>query len=270
MILPLIYIVSISLSKDMDIINFGYKLVPVNLDFTSYKYIFSVPVSIINSYMVTISVTVLGTILGVFLCSSLGYVMARKDYRYKKATTFIVFFTLLFNGGLVPWYMLISKYLHLSNTILALILPYAVVTWFVILMKGFLSGISADIVESAKIDGANELFIYFKIILPMSKPAIATISLFYAFQYWNDWWLAMLFIDNKNLFPIQFMLQRIMSNIEFLQSQLVSGLQIDLSSLPTESTRMAMCVLAAGPMLIVFPFFQKYFVKGINMGAIKG
>ncbi|HEY5585973.1 MAG TPA: carbohydrate ABC transporter permease [Ruminiclostridium sp.] len=271
-ILPILYVVAISFSKELDIVTLGYRLIPSNISLKAYEYILRKPTLIINSYTISIIVTVSGTFLSLFLTSMLAYAISRKDYRYRKITSFYIFFTMLFNGGLVPWYILVAKYLHMKDSILALILPYTIAAWFVLLMKGFMGGIPDSIIESAKIDGASEFKAFFKIILPISKPALATVGLFNVLMYWNDWWLGMLFINNEKLVPLQLMLYRIMSNIAFMTSGVASTqvTALNLSDLPNESARMAMCMLAAGPMLFIFPFFQKYFVKGLTLGAVKG
>lgn len=269
-ILPMILVVAISFSNENDIVNYGYRLIPHNFDFSAYSFIFSDASTIIKSYLVTITVTVCGSILGLLMVTSLAYGISRKDFKYRNIISFYVFFTMLFGGGLVPWYILITKYLHIGDSLLVLILPYAVNVWFVMLMKGFLQNISAAIIESAKIDGASELRILFTIIMPISKPALATVGLFYALNYWNDWWLSLLFIDNKNLYPLQFLLYKVLTNIETLSS-MKSSYGIDVrANLPTHAVRMATAILAAGPMLFVFPFFQRYFVKGLTVGAVKG
>ncbi|WP_308635555.1 carbohydrate ABC transporter permease [Paenibacillus silvisoli] len=269
-IFPLLYVVSVSLSYDADISKHGYQLIPERVTLTAYSYLLQNPKLLLQSYFITIVVTALGTALSLLLTSSIAYVMTRKDYRYSQATTFFVFFTLLFNAGLVPSYMIMTNVLHLQDTIGALILPYGVSAWFAMLMKGFMQGLPFEIIESAKIDGATEFGIFVRMILPLSKPALATIGLFYALAFWNDWWLAMLYIQNEKLIPLQFFLNRIMTNIEFLTKNVQAGISVDLSAIPTESSRMAIAILAAGPMLFAFPFFQKYLVKGLTVGAVKG
>lgn len=269
-IIPLLYVVSVSLSYDGDIARNGYKLIPERMTFKAYSYIFQTPKALLQSYFITITVTVLGTILSLILTSSVAYVMTRKDYRYSRITTFFVFFTLLFNAGLVPSYIIATNVLHIQDTIWALILPYGVSAWFTMLMKGFMDSLPFEVVESAKIDGSSELNTFLKIIIPLSKPALATVGLFYALAYWNDWWLAMLYIQDEKLIPLQYYLQRIMSNIEFLTKSVQAGISIDLSEIPAESSRMAIAILAAGPMLFAFPFFQKYLIKGLTVGAVKG
>ncbi|NOU74955.1 ABC transporter permease subunit [Paenibacillus sp. LMG 31458] len=268
---PLLYVISISFSTESDIAKEGYSLIPKTFTTFAYDYLLQSPKQLITGYSVSISVTVLGTALSLLITAMLAYALSRKDFSGANALSFIIFFTLLFNGGLVPWYILIKKYLHIDNSLLALILPYVIMPWHVLLMRGFLSEIPSALIESAKIDGAKEWRIFFQIILPLAKPAMATVGLFIAFIYWNDWWLALLYIDNEKLVPLQYMLYRIMNNIQYLSSHIKPGtVNIDISQFPNETARMAIAILAAGPILIVFPFFQKYFVKGLTVGAVKG
>ncbi|EMS68993.1 carbohydrate ABC transporter permease [Ruminiclostridium cellobioparum] len=270
-IIPIIYIVSISLTDENSLSLYGYKLVPKLVSTYAYQFVFASPKQVLTSYGVTILVTAIGSILSLLVTSMLAYTMSRRDFKLSKLISFVVFFTMIFNTGLVPWYILIVRYYHINNTLLCLILPYVIVPWNVFLMKGFLADIPLALVESAKIDGSSELNTFFKIIIPISKPALATVGLFCAFMYWNDWWLGMLFIEKQSLTPLQLMLYSIMNNITYLSSSLQSGnISIDVSKMPNETARMAMCVLAAGPMLFVFPFFQKFFIRGLTVGAVKG
>jgi putative aldouronate transport system permease protein len=269
-VIPIVYILSISLSTNDDIIQYGYRLIPAHFSTSAYRYMLKDIGQLLNSYMVSIFVTVIGTFISLLLSTMLGYTISRADYRFKKGVTFYVFFTMLFNGGLVPTYILVSNVLHLRNTIWVLILPYLVNAWYVILLKGFLSSIPASLIESAYIDGAGEFRIFFRIIIPLSKPALAAIGVLIAFTYWNDWWLAMLYIEKQSLIPLQYMLYTVMTNIQFLIENVSATIKVNKSELPAEPIRMAMCLLAAGPMLFVFPFFQRYFVKGLTVGAVKG
>lgn len=269
-VIPLIYVLSVSLTSDSDITHYGYSLIPQHITGKAYTFLLQTPKQLINAYFITIIVTVVGTILSLVLTTTVAYVMTRRDYRYHRITTFYVFFTMLFNGGLVPTYMVMTKILHLQDTIFALFLPYGVSAWFAMLMRGFLMGMPIEVIESAKIDGASELRIFAGVIVPLSKPALATVGLFYALGYWNDWWLAMLYISDANLVPLQYLLQSIMSNLEHLTSHMQAGLNINLDQIPGESARMAIAVLAIGPMMFVFPFFQKYIVRGLTLGAVKG
>lgn len=269
-IIPIIAIISISLSNETDIALKGYSLIPRGLTTRAYSIIFKNPKQILNSYLVSITITAVGGALGLLVTSLIAYPLSRKDFIYKKKLTFYVFFTLLFNGGLVPWYIVITRYLHLQNTIWVLILPYIAIPWYILLLRTYFSKIPKSIIESAKIDGSSEFGTFFKIVLPLSKPALATIGLFIILHYWNDWWLSLLYIEKEKLIPLQYMLYRIMNNIQFLTTQMQTGaVTVKVSDLPNESARMAMCIIAAGPMLFLFPFFQKYFVKGLTVGAVK-
>lgn len=248
-------------------------MIPHEFSLEAYKAVFMSPGMILDSYMVTIITTVVGTIIGLCISASAGYVISRKNYRYRKILSFFIFFTMLFNGGLVPTYILMTQWLHLKNTIWALILPLVVNAWYIILMRGFFQGIPDSIMEAARIDGASELRIFFGIVLPLSKPVLATIALFYALAYWNDWYQSLLYIDNQKLYKLQYLLMQILKKSQFLNSaagQAVMGTGASTSDMPTLNLRMAMCVVAVGPLLIAFPFFQKYFVKGITVGSVKG
>lgn len=271
-IYPFLIILGSSFQTQKDIITNGYAIIPKEISLVAYKMILKDPSVLLNSYMVTIISTIIGTILGMWVITSYAYTISRRDFKYRKQLSFYVFFTMLFNGGMVPSYILIAKWLDLKNNIFALILPMLISGWFVLLMKGFLQTIPESLVESAKIDGAGEVYAFIKIVLPISKPALATIGLFLVLQNWNDWWLTLLYIDKDNLMKLQYLLIRVLKNMEFLNSAeaIQYGLVKDGMEIPTQSARMAMCVLAAGPMLGVFPFFQKYFVRGITVGSVKG
>ncbi|OGO79676.1 MAG: sugar ABC transporter permease [Clostridiales bacterium GWC2_40_7] len=271
-IIPLLLVISISISNTDYITKEGYTIIPRTFDLGAYIFILKQPKQLIDSYIVSIVVTILGSAVSLIFTAMLAYPLMRKDYKFSKQITFIVFFTLLFNGGLVPWYILITKYLHLKDSILALILPYLIYPWFVLILRTFFSSIQFELIEAAEIDGAGEFKTFWAIILPMSKPALATIGLLIAFRYWNDWWLGMLFIKSENLKPLQYLLYTIMSNMEEFERnfQATAIMQSNDVTFPREPVRMAMAVLAAGPMLIVFPFFQKYFVRGMAVGAVKG
>lgn len=270
-VIPVLYIISISFTEENELALHGYKLIPKVFSSYAYQFVVANPKQLISAYGVTISVTVIGTFLSLLITSMLAYSIIRKDFMLRKAINFILFFTMIFNIGLVPWYILIVRYYHINDTLLCLILPYVIVPWNVFLMKGFLGDFPFSLIEAAKIDGSAEVRTFFKIVLPNSKPALATVGLFIAFMYWNDWWLGMLFIEKPTLVPLQLMLYQIMNNIQYLSSSLsTTAISVDISKFPNESARMAMCVLAAGPMLFVFPFFQKYFIKGLTLGAVKG
>lgn len=261
-----------SFQSESEIQKIGYRMIPHEFSLEAYKAVFMSPGMILDSYMVTIITTVVGTIIGLCISASAGYVISRKNYRYRKILSFFIFFTMLFNGGLVPTYILMTQWLHLKNTIWALILPLVVNAWYIILMRGFFQGIPDSIMEAARIDGASELRIFFGIVLPLSKPVLATIALFYALAYWNDWYQSLLYIDNQKLYKLQYLLMQILKKSQFLNSaagQAVMGTGASTADMPTLNLRMAMCVVAVGPLLIAFPFFQKYFVKGITVGSVK-
>lgn len=271
-IVPFLIILGSSFQTQKEIMNSGYSIIPKKFTVSAYKYILANPRNIVNAYGVTILTSFLTTLLGVLLSASYGYVISRREYRYKKALSFYIFFTMLFNGGLVPTYILISKWLNLSDNIWALILPALASPWYILMLKGFFQELPSSLVEAAKIDGAGEFRIFATIIIPISKPALATIALFYLLSSWNDWWLSMLYIENDKLVKLQYLLQRIMKNIDFLNSDAAVqyGVVGKGAEIPTYSARMAMCVLATGPILMIFPFFQKYFVKGLTVGSVKG
>lgn len=270
MVYPLLLVVSISLSQEDSVVKHGYRFIPQRFSLDGYAAVFKHPGVLLHAYSMTIIVTVLGTLAGLLLTAMIAYVISRREYRYRKTTTLFVVFTMLFNGGLVPFYILIVKYLHMKDTLWVLIIPYLINPFYVMIMKGFLDRMPAEVIESAKIDGAGEYRAFFTIVLPLSTPALATVGLFISFIYWNDWWLGLLFIDRDKLVPLQLLLYRTMNSIEFYaaNSQHLSG-SVDVTKFPSLTTRMALAVLGAGPMLFIFPFFQRYFVRGLTVGSLK-
>lgn len=268
-IIPFFLIIASSFTSESYIIKNGYVLWPKEFSTSAYELIFKNPAKILRAYGVTAFVTIIGTALSVFVNAMTGYVLQRKDFRWRNIFTFYFFFTTLFSGGLVPWYILCVKTLHLKNTIWALIIPTIVSVWNIILVKGFMGGIPGEITESAKIDGAGDFRIFVKLILPLSKPVVATIGLFTALAYWNDWYMCMLFIDKKELFDLQYLLYQLMGSIKALR-EIASQSTISVSSMPIESTKMALTIVATGPIILVYPFVQKYFVKGLTLGSVKG
>ncbi|MBX3012476.1 MAG: carbohydrate ABC transporter permease [Caldilineaceae bacterium] len=265
-VIPMILVISISLSDERIVAREGYSLWPVGFTTFAYEYILRQPGQIIQAYGVTIFITAIGTVLGLLLCSLLGYAISRKDYKFGRAISFYVFFTLLFNGGMVPFYILVTRYLGLKDNIFVLILPYLVTAWYVLILRTSFSQLPGELLDAARIDGAGEWRIFFQIVLPLSKPALATIGLFFILRYWNDWFLALLFINTASLYPLQYLLYVLMANINFLASNpQTTGVPI-----PAQSARMAMAVLAFGPALFSFLLLQKYFVRGITIGGLKG
>lgn len=270
MVLPMLLVVIASFSDETSVIRNGYSFIPEAFSMVGYQTVFTYPKQLLKAYGVTIFVTVAGTLAGMLMTAMIAYTISRKDYKYRRITTLYVFFTMLFSGGLVPFYILITKYLHMKDTIWVLIVPYLLNPFYIMIMKGFLEKIPAELIESAKMDGSGELRIFFSIVMPLAVPALATVGLFISFHYWNDWWLGLLFINKENLVPLQLLLYRTMNSIEFFaaNAQYISG-TVDLSKFPGLTARMALAVLGAGPMLVVFPFFQKYFVKGLTVGSLK-
>ena len=268
-ILPLLYVVSVSFTSDKDIVQYGYRLIPHRICLDAYKHIFNTAHVILRAYGVTILVTILGTFCSLSLTTVIAYVAARRDFPYRKLYSIFLLIPLLFNGGMVATYIVNSQVLHLTDTIFALFLPYSINVWYTFMMRSFMNNLPFELVESAQIDGAGEFRTFFQIVLPLCKASLATIGLFYAFAYWNDWWLAMMYVSNPRLKPLQQLLQKIMANAEFYASMAPASMAQN-QAIPKESLRMALAVVAIGPMLAVFPFFQKYFVKGVTVGSVKG
>lgn len=271
-VFPMLSIVSVSLSNDATISKYGYTFFPKIIDFSAYKYIFRNPGEIFTSYKVTILSSIIGTSMYLLMAGMCAYATSRKIFKIRSKIAFYLFFTMLFNGGLVPTYIWVSKYLHLKNSIWALILPCLGNVWYLFLMKTFFTQLPGEIIESATVDGAGELRIFIQIAVPLSTPVIATVALFELLNFWNSWYPALLYIDNHNLYPLQYMLQVMLRNIQEILKNMTMGVggQVNIHELPSDSIRMAMCLLAAGPMLVVFPFFQKYFARGITVGSVKG
>ncbi len=265
-LLPMLLIVSISLSSEREIALNGYRLWPQGFTLFAYEYILQQPGQILRAYGVTAFVTAVGTLSGLLVCSLLAYPLSRQDYIFRRPLSFYVFFTLLFNGGMVPFYILMTRYLGLKDNILALILPYMVTAWYVLILRTSFAQLPIDLLDAARIDGAGEWRIFFQIVLPLSKPVLATIGLFFVLRYWNDWFLALLFMNRADLYPLQYLLYVLMTNINVLASNPQTvGIPI-----PVQSTRMAMAVLAFGPALFTFLLLQKHFVRGITIGGLKG
>ena len=267
---PLFLIISAAFTDQQSLFQNGYQFWPSKFSLEAWRYVLQSPKQILSAYGVTIFTTLVGTLCSLLLTSMLAYASVRKDFRFHRPISFLIFFALLFSGGMVPTYIMITRFLHLKDKIWCMIMPYIIMPWHVFLMKGFFQDIPTSLIEAAKLDGASETRIFFRIILPISKPALATVGLFIAFTYWNDWWLSMLYVESANLTSLQYYLYRIMNNIQFLTSSMQTGnISINIANLPSETARMALCLLAAGPMLIIFPFFQKYFVKGLTVGSVK-
>ncbi|MDE7186862.1 MAG: carbohydrate ABC transporter permease [Lachnospiraceae bacterium] len=270
-LLPIVLLVIASFTQEQALIQNGYTFFPKALSLDAYYYMVKQGVVIVRAYGVSFLVTILGTVLSVLITTTLAYPMSRKSFRYKNVLSFFVFFTMLFNGGIVPSYIMWSRFFHIKNTIWALIIPNYLVTAFnVILVKNFYQNSVPDaLIEAAQIDGATELKTFYKIMFPLSRPVVATISLFTGLCYWNDWTNGLYYVDNEKLFSIQLLLMKIMNNIQALKanSALMGTGSVEL---PGTSVRMAMAFVGILPILIVYPFVQKYLVEGVVIGAVKG
>lgn len=272
-IFPVLLVISVSFSSQASIVEGGYKFIPSRFSLDAYKYVFGGGMGIGRAYFVTIASTLVGTFLSVIVIALYAYPLSRPGLKYKGFFTFFIFFTMLFSGGLVAWYMVVTRILNITNTIWALILPMAMNAWYVIIMRTFFrTGIPISLIESAKLDGASEFRILFKIVFPLALPTIATIALFQTLAYWNDWFNPMLLITKTELYNLQFLLQVMMKNVQMLSDGTLSAEVVSQMSgnIPQDSVRMALCVVAMGPILIVYPFFQKYFIQGLTVGAVKG
>lgn len=269
---PFLMLVSASFSNEKDILMNGFKLIPEHFDLAAYKAVFKNPKSIIDAYKVTITFSVVGTVLALLIRSSAAYALSSPKLRQKNKFSFYFYFTMLFSGGLVPSYILITQYLHLDDTIWVYILPTLVSPWHIFMLRTFFNNLPSSLHESMRLDGASEYTIFTRLVLPLSKPAIATIALMTFLNDWNNWNTAMLYINKQELISLQYLLQKIIRDVEFLRqnAQNVSGIDMSAAEVPTTTMQMAMAMIAAGPVLVIFPFFQKYFVKGLTVGSVKG
>lgn len=273
-VLPVLFVLAISLTAESSLAESGYQLFPKVFAVESYTFLFKQHELILRALGISIFVTVVGTIVGVLLITTMGYVLSRKTHRLNGFLTWLVFIPMVFNGGMVSSYFINTQLFGLKNTVWALILPLAVSSFYVVIARTFFTATIPDsLVESAKIDGATQLKIYFRIVLPISLPVLATIGLFLCFAYWNDWFQAMLYIDQTKMNSMQALLTKIMENIEYL-SRNATALGISASeaarTMPKEGARMAIAVLIVLPIACAYPFFQKYFISGLTVGAVKG
>lgn len=272
-IFPILLVISVSLTNETVISQVGYRLIPTQLSLEAYEYVLKDAADILRAYGVTIFVTVVGSLLSLAVISLYAYPLSRKDFEHRRLFTFLVFFTMLFNAGLVPWYMVYVNVLHLKNSVFAMILPGLFTPLYVLIMRTFFqTTIPLSIIEAAKIDGASEFRIFTRIVLPLSKPSLATIGLFNVLFYWNDWYSPLLFITDEKLFNLQYMMYRVDRSITYLvsQSNTLGNVSELLANIPSQTARMAMAIIAIGPIIFAYPFFQKYFVAGLTVGSVKG
>lgn len=266
---PFLLVVSGSLTDNYTIMTEGYSLWPKTFSLEGYKSILRNPHAVLQAYKMTIYYTLVGTGIGLFLITMTGYVVSRREFKYRNTVTFLIYFTTIFGGGMIPWYLMYTNVLGLKGTTFVIWFPGLMSSFLIILMRTFITGTVPDaIAESAKIDGAGQFTIFLKIVLPVLKPGLATVGLFLALGYWNDWYRSSLFSISSDTYELQFYLYNMMNSATAVNE--LAETSLALSNLPTQSVKMAMAVVATGPVLLFYPFVQKYFVSGITIGAVKG
>lgn len=273
-IIPVLLVVAISFSAEQSITEYGYRFIPKIFSIEGYTFLFSQGKMIVRALGISLFVTIVGTVIGVLLTTLMGYVLSRPDYKLNGFLTMVVFIPMVFNGGLVSTYFIVSQFLGLKNSVWALILPLAVSSFNVTICRTFFkTTIPESLVESAKMDGASQMVIFSRIVLPISLPVLATIGLFLCFAYWNDWYQSMLYIDDTKLLSLQALLNQILTNIQMLAKNAatigVSAAEM-LANMPQEAARMAIVVIIVLPIACAYPYFQKYFISGLTVGAVKG
>ena len=269
--LPLLLVFMVSITDNQTLLRYGYTLFPQQISFSAYTYMLRSGQAIVRAYWVTIQVTVLGTIFSTLVMAMYAYPLSRPTFKYRKLFTWLVLFTMLFSGGLVPWFVVYTQLLGIGDTLAVLIIPYLMNAWFVLVLRTFYkSAVPEELLEAARIDGAGEIRAFVTIVIPLSTAGIATVALFMLIAYWNDWWLAMVFIRSTNLDTIQNFLRQMLTNLQFIARHPAMLGRVDISAMPSETMRMAVAVIAVGPVVFAYPFFQRFFVKGLMIGAIKG
>lgn len=267
-VIPFIMILAGSFSSESAIAVNGYSLLPQDFTLEAYEAVFHMGNSIPQAYLVTMFITVVGTAIGLITTSMSGYVLSRQDFKHRNKFAFFIYFTTLFSAGMIPSYLVNVNILHLNNNIWVLILPAVMNPFNIFLFRNFVKSIPNDLVESARIDGAGDFIIYYKVIMPLAKPAVATIGLFLALSYWNEWFRCNLYIKNTELYTLQYFLQSMMANLSAMMSE--KGLVDTLATLPSETMKLATAIIATGPVLLFYPFVQRYFVGGLTVGGVKG
>lgn len=267
---PFLLLFMSSVTEEASIISNGYSIWPSVFSLEAYSYLWNQKSAMFNAYGITIVVTVVGTFVGLVISALLAYPLSRNDLPMRRSLSFLVFFTLLFNGGLVPTYLIYTEVFEMKNTLMSLVVPGLLTNGFFILLirTFFANSIPVQIIESAYIDGASEFKIFYRMVLPLSLPILATIGLMLTINYWNDWFNGLIYVTEPSLFSIQNLLNRMLVNIQFLQQNNLGGQNVT-ASMPMNSVRMAMAVIGILPLLLIYPFFQKYFVKGLTIGAVK-
>ncbi len=267
-------IISGSFSSEDAIIKNGFNLLPQKFSLAAYKTVFREPLVVLTAYATTIGLTLAGTVIGLLLQTMTAYVLSRKDFEWRNKFSFFFYFTTLFSGGLVPYYILITQTLNLRDNYLALLLPMIFSVYNLLIMKSYIMGIPDSLIDAAKMDGCGEFRTLFKVVIPLIKPALATVGLFIALAYWNDWYNAMLYIKSPSKYPLQYFLYQQVNNIEaykkLIANNAASSAVASAMSLPTQTLKMALTIVVTGPIVLAYPLVQKYFVQGITIGAVKG
>lgn len=268
-LLPLLLVLSVSLSSESAVVQHGYSILPQDFSLGTYKYIFQHSgAKILRSYGVTLFITIVGTLMATAVTAMIAYALSIKKLRYRNVISFLCNFTIVFSAGLIPWYMVSTNVLGLKDSIWALILPSVFSVWNMFLLRTYFSAISPSLYEAAILDGANYFQIFWRITVSLSKTTLLTVGMMYALAFWNDWWNALMFINSKDLFPLQYYLYNILSNVNAISSGRIpagaTGVQ-----LPAETVKMAVTMITIGPIIFLYPFVQKYFVNGIMTGAVK-
>ena len=273
-VVPVLLVVAISFSAEESIQQYGYSFIPKIVSLEGYAYLVTQGKMILRALGISLFVTVVGTVLGVLLTTLMGYVLSRPTYKLKGFLTMVVFIPMVFNGGLVSTYVVVTQFLGLKNSIWALILPLCVSSFNVIICRTFFqTTVPESLIESAKMDGATQLKIFFSVVLPISLPVLATIGLFLSFAYWNDWYQSLLYIEDSSLYSLQALLNAILTNIQVpaKNAAAMGASQAEvLANMPQESARMAIVVCIVLPIACAYPYFQKYFISGLTVGAVKG
>ena len=267
-IFPFLIILGTSFETEDNIINYGVSLIPRTFTTNAYEMVIKGG-TIWASYGLTIILTLIGTGIGLFICAMTGYALQRRDFPFRNGISFFIYFTSLFQAGLAPYYLLMTQTYHLNNSYFAVLLPLMVSSWLIILMKNFAKSVPHELTESGKIDGAGDFKIFLSIVLPMLKPGLATVGLFLALGYWNEWYQSSLFLQNMDVLPLQYRLYKIVNEAQSLKNS-VAAQYVTVSNLPTESLKMATAMMTTGPIIFLYPFVQRYFIGGITVGAVKG
>lgn len=269
-VLPFYLIIVGSLSSEKALLVHGYNFYIQDFTLEAYKMCFQGSSGILTAYRNTIVLTLIGTVLNTIITTMTGYVLSRRDFRWRNIFSFIFFFTMLFNGGLVPSYIMNIRIWGFKNQWYALILPMMFSVWNMIIAKNYMISLPYEMIESAKIDGANDFVIYVRMILPLSLPCVATLALFSGLAYWNDWMNCLLYINKREMFTLQYYLQELLASIDTIKQALEHTSGATVQQLPEESLKMAMTITVTGPIILLYPFLQRFFVKGLTVGAVKG